>query len=356
MLDNPNIHFGKCFDDVLGARAANTLLRWVRFHYTAKHASWLNMAENEIGILTRHCLNRHFPSQQLLRREVDAWQTDRNALRRTIEWKFTRQDADHNLGRHCVSELTCWCASSFEYAEPTRSRRNVDTAIVDRGGYRSSHHTLEGHHPRRSNVAPIEFDDAGVTVGDIEQQARRPQRIDRASATAQWLIGWEVLRGHVQRSSLEVLKAGKLLQFEIAGCGGAAFGHATLLGAELGDVGDGQAGIGRLARRHHRRALLGGGADQVEHAIGHQAEAVVAEVGQVTHDMHVDALAIGRAERVVVIGLQRLEGLDEVIDHGQIFCSASGQEVRHVYHRDTIRTGCHHRVGAPGRRIRPQLD
>ena len=107
VLDNLNIHFRKCFDDVLGVRAANTLLRRVCFHYTPKHASWLNMAEIEIGILTRQCLNRRLPSQQLLRREVDAWQADRNALRRTIEWKFTRQDADHKLGRHYVSKLTC---------------------------------------------------------------------------------------------------------------------------------------------------------------------------------------------------------------------------------------------------------
>lgn len=107
VLDNLNTHFRKCFDDVLGKRAASTLLRRVSFHYTPKHASWLNMAEIEIGILTRQCLNRRLPTQQLLRREVDAWQADRNAQHRTIEWKFTRQDADRKLGRHYVSEFVC---------------------------------------------------------------------------------------------------------------------------------------------------------------------------------------------------------------------------------------------------------
>ena len=58
VLDNLNTHFRKCFDDVLGQRAAGKLLRRVRFHYTPKHASWLNMAEIEIGVLTRQCLNR----------------------------------------------------------------------------------------------------------------------------------------------------------------------------------------------------------------------------------------------------------------------------------------------------------
>ena len=107
VLDNLNTHFRKSFDDVLGRRAAGKLLRRVTFHYTPKHASWLNMAEIEIGILSRQCLDRRLAAVNLLRREVDAWQTDRNAQRRTIEWKFTRQDADQKLGRHYVPKLTC---------------------------------------------------------------------------------------------------------------------------------------------------------------------------------------------------------------------------------------------------------
>ena len=47
VLDNLNTHFRKCFDDVLGTRAAEKLLRRVQFHYTPKHASWLNMSEIE---------------------------------------------------------------------------------------------------------------------------------------------------------------------------------------------------------------------------------------------------------------------------------------------------------------------
>ena len=107
VLDNLNIHFRKCFDDVLGQRAAKKLLRRVQFHYTPKHASWLNMAEIEIGILSRQCLNRRIANRRSLRREVNAWQRARNALQRTIEWKFTRQDADQKLGRHYVPKLVC---------------------------------------------------------------------------------------------------------------------------------------------------------------------------------------------------------------------------------------------------------
>jgi hypothetical protein len=107
VLDNLNTHFRKCFDDVLGRRASTKLLRRVQFHYTPKHASWLNMAEIEIGILSRQCLNRRVATRQCLQSEVKAWQRDRNAQRRTIEWKFTRQDADRKLRRHYVSTLAC---------------------------------------------------------------------------------------------------------------------------------------------------------------------------------------------------------------------------------------------------------
>ena len=58
MLDNLNIHFRGSFVEVLGPKQAQLLLERVEFHYSPKHASWLNMAEIEIGILERQCLNR----------------------------------------------------------------------------------------------------------------------------------------------------------------------------------------------------------------------------------------------------------------------------------------------------------
>lgn len=107
VLDNLNIHFRCCFEEVLGVPAARHLLRRVEFHYTPKHASWLNMAEIEIGILARQCLDRRLPDLPTLSREVSAWQKRRNTARCTIEWSFTRQDADRKLRRHYVSQLTC---------------------------------------------------------------------------------------------------------------------------------------------------------------------------------------------------------------------------------------------------------
>jgi hypothetical protein len=107
VLDNLNTHFRKSFVDVLGVHAASTLLRRVRFHYTPKHASWLNMAEIEIGILTRQCLDRRLQDRDTLCTEVAAWQDQRNDQQKTIEWTFTRQDADRKLARHYVPLLKC---------------------------------------------------------------------------------------------------------------------------------------------------------------------------------------------------------------------------------------------------------
>jgi DDE superfamily endonuclease len=103
VLDNLSTHFRVCFEDVLGINAARQLLRRVIFHYTPKHASWLNMAEIEIGILDRQCLDRRLPTQPLLAAEVAAWERRRNAEGRPIVWTFTRQEADRKMGQHYVS-------------------------------------------------------------------------------------------------------------------------------------------------------------------------------------------------------------------------------------------------------------
>jgi len=107
VVDNLNTHFEKSFIDVLGQREAAKVLRRVRFHYTPKHASWLNMAEIEIGVLTRQCLNRRFSAcdnvREDLQRNVSAWQKRRNRQRKPLSWKFSRKEADKKLGKHYVS-------------------------------------------------------------------------------------------------------------------------------------------------------------------------------------------------------------------------------------------------------------
>ena len=65
--------------------------------------SSLNMAEIEIGILDRQCLDRRLPNRATLLTEVDVWQLRRNEDQRGIAWSFTRQDADQKMARHYVA-------------------------------------------------------------------------------------------------------------------------------------------------------------------------------------------------------------------------------------------------------------
>ena len=65
------------------------------------------MAEIEIGILSRQCLDRRIRNRELLEHEVTAWQRDQNESQKTIEWTFTRQDTDRKLGHNYVSNLAC---------------------------------------------------------------------------------------------------------------------------------------------------------------------------------------------------------------------------------------------------------
>lgn len=102
VLDNLNTHSAQSFFDTFPAQEAKRILAKVRFHHTPKHGSWLNMAEIEIGIMSRQCRNRRIPTQAKLRRELAAWERERNRQRAKIAWKFTKQDADRKLGKHYI--------------------------------------------------------------------------------------------------------------------------------------------------------------------------------------------------------------------------------------------------------------
>jgi hypothetical protein len=102
VMDNLNTHFRASFEEVMGMEAAALFLSRLEFHYTPKHASWLNMAEIEIGILDRQCTGRRMGDEAKLCSEVLAWERRRNQEGCRIDWKFTRQDADRKLARHYV--------------------------------------------------------------------------------------------------------------------------------------------------------------------------------------------------------------------------------------------------------------
>jgi hypothetical protein len=91
--DNLNTHTPAALYEVFEPAEARRLLEKLELHYTPKHGSWLNMAEIELSILSRQCLDRRIGSQAELAREVAAWQAKRNRREVGINWRFTTSDA-----------------------------------------------------------------------------------------------------------------------------------------------------------------------------------------------------------------------------------------------------------------------
>ena len=91
--DNLNTHTPAALYAAFEPVEAKRIWDRLEFHYTPKHGSWLNMAEIELSVLARQCLNRRIPDQDALRRETEAWETRRNAAEATVEWRFTTADA-----------------------------------------------------------------------------------------------------------------------------------------------------------------------------------------------------------------------------------------------------------------------
>ena len=100
VLDNLNTHTYQALVETFGSLEANRIMRRVCFHDTPVHASWLNMAEIEIGILSRQCLRRHLPSEQMLQSELVAWEQFRNRQNAKIHWSFSLKDARRAFARY----------------------------------------------------------------------------------------------------------------------------------------------------------------------------------------------------------------------------------------------------------------
>ena len=93
VMDNLNTHHPASLYKAFPPEEARRILDRLEFHYTPKHGSWLNMAEIELSIMQRQCLNRRIPNQESLKREVGAWEAKRNANEEKVDWRFTTQDA-----------------------------------------------------------------------------------------------------------------------------------------------------------------------------------------------------------------------------------------------------------------------
>jgi len=99
VLDNLSTHTAGALYETFPASEAHRILQRLEFHYTPKHASWLNMVEIEIGVLRGQCLDRRIGERDVLVSEIEAWQRQRNASGARIKWKFTTEKARNKLAR-----------------------------------------------------------------------------------------------------------------------------------------------------------------------------------------------------------------------------------------------------------------
>ena len=105
MMDNLNTHHYHSLVEFFGKEEADRIMKRLSFHFTPTHASWLNMAEIEIGVLAKQCLSRRIPNEWTLSTEIIAWEEARNAKKAKIRWNFTVDDARQVFKEHYPTTL-----------------------------------------------------------------------------------------------------------------------------------------------------------------------------------------------------------------------------------------------------------
>ena len=93
VMDNLNTHAASSLYEAFSPAEAKRIADRLEIHYSPKHGSWLNMAEIELGMLGRQCLDRRIADAKTLQREAAAWESARNASKARINWRFTAADA-----------------------------------------------------------------------------------------------------------------------------------------------------------------------------------------------------------------------------------------------------------------------
>ena len=99
VMDNLSTHSPSALYQAFPPAEARRVLRRLEFHYTPKHASWLNMVEIEIGVLRTQCLDRRIDNGKRLVSEIAAWERQRNNSRARINWMFTAEKAREKMAR-----------------------------------------------------------------------------------------------------------------------------------------------------------------------------------------------------------------------------------------------------------------
>lgn len=105
--DNLNTHHYLSLVEFFGKQEADRIMCRLEFHHTPKHASWLNMAEIELSILSKQCLSRRIPSEWILTTEIVTWEEARNEKKAKIRWNFTVDDARKVFKEYYPTSLTC---------------------------------------------------------------------------------------------------------------------------------------------------------------------------------------------------------------------------------------------------------
>ena len=93
VIDQLNTHSPASLYEAFTPEEAKRLADKLDIHHTPKHGSWLNIAEIELSVLARQCLNQRIPDETILRQEVSAWEQRRNAKPGKVDWRFTTADA-----------------------------------------------------------------------------------------------------------------------------------------------------------------------------------------------------------------------------------------------------------------------
>ena len=99
VMDNLNTHIPGSLYETFQPDKAKAIWDRFEFVYTPKHGSWLNMAEIELNVLTKQCLNRRIDDITVVRKEVLAWQKYRNNKNAKVNWQFTTEEARIKLSR-----------------------------------------------------------------------------------------------------------------------------------------------------------------------------------------------------------------------------------------------------------------
>ena len=99
VCDNLNTHKTASFYEAFGPEEARRLIERLEIHYTPKHGSWLDVAEIELSVFTKQCLDRRIPDIDTLRKEARSWYSERNAGQKSVDWQFTTDKARIKLKR-----------------------------------------------------------------------------------------------------------------------------------------------------------------------------------------------------------------------------------------------------------------